>query len=116
MEPKRRYAPPAPVLQELEIVERAPAAAESREDGGPPGLALEAVRELDVRVRERGGAVGRELFEPEDRGGVWGAGPGVVWDERAARAFFFWALLENRHDGDLKKKAHVSYSESSKMR
>ncbi len=50
MVPERSNAAAGRVLQELEVVERPAAAGEAREGALPAGLALVAVRELDVRV------------------------------------------------------------------
>ncbi len=52
VEPERRDAAPRRVVQELDVVKRAAAAVEAREDLRPARLLLVAVRELDVRVRE----------------------------------------------------------------
>lgn len=52
VEAERSDPPALVVLEELEIVQRAPATAETAEDVGPPALLLVAVRKGDVRVRE----------------------------------------------------------------
>ena len=66
MKPERSNAPAARIGQEFEIVECPPTTVESIEDGGPPGLLLVAMCELDVRMGQGISRFG-EFFEADDR-------------------------------------------------
>lgn len=85
---KRGYTPAIRVVEELEVVKRASALVEARENVGPARLLLVAVRELDVGV---GDGVVRlwQLLEADNGDVLRRAGPGVVLDELAADAV--WA-------------------------
>jgi hypothetical protein len=110
VEPKRGDAAPRCVRQELEVVERAAAVPEAREHVGPPCLALVAVRELDVRVREGARRCG-QLLQTDDGRGHRRVRPCVVLDDRAANP----GVCKIGGEG-IGYDTYVSYSLSSKMR
>lgn len=85
---KRGDAAAALVLEELEVVQHGGggAGAPAGDDVDPAALALVAVGEHDVRVRERGRVVLGQLLEADDGRRERRRGPRVVLDEGAPDA------------------------------